>query len=257
MLRALRSGWVDWLFIAGLVWLISRIVSLVRTSPSHITEWLLVYLTGVYALLTLYLALVAVKSALATERSAAASERSAAAMEASIQEARLARVAQFGAIFRFADQRRCYRNPDGSVVIRIQNPFGQPMVDFRALLWQVEQSAKGEPEVRYSTMMESEPRTILPNELQVDMVLRPAQKPESQMRALGEEALQRYKDVFQKMPEHALCLIIYSDRANIAIAPAIFVWDLEIVSTSIEEADTTASEFFKYFRESHRKKPDS
>ena len=204
-------------------------------APSNLTEWLLVYLTGVYALLTLYLALLSAKSAMASERSAMAAERSAKAMEDSIEEARMARWAQFAASIQLTDAQSYAENPDGSATLEFLNVFEQPVVNLQVAIWRTETGSSGEREVRYSSMMQSTPRSVLAEEKRVSVTLHDSDLPESGRRNIGEMALERFKQVFNRMPQHSLCLITYNDRVAL-LSPMVLVYDLSAREAANEQA---------------------
>jgi hypothetical protein len=219
ILKVLRTGWLDVLFLIGLVWLLTCVVRLVRASPSNITDWLLVYLTGIYALFTLYLALAAVKSA-------AAAQRSATAMEASIEESRMTRWAQFGASIQVADPEGYVLRDDGSAQLELLNPFEQPVINLQVAMWETETLQNGQREIRYSSMMTSQPRSVLAEERRIELTLQTSHLPESQKREIGELALSRFKEVFNRTPEHTLVLVTYNDRVAF-LSPMILVFDLK------------------------------
>lgn len=214
----LKRGWFDLIFLGLLAWLLYEIVRLAIKAPPNVTEWLLVYLTGMYALLTLYLALISTKSALAAERAAKA-------MEESIEEARLTRWAQFAATVGLPDGDHYVEHVDGHATLRLTNVFSQPMVDFSAAMWRTELNPAGEHEVRYSSMIRSQPRSVLAAEQEISLDLQATNSTEAECRSLGELALLRFQQVFNKKPQHTLCMIAYYHRAG--MSPMQLVYDLK------------------------------
>ncbi|MCL5102955.1 MAG: hypothetical protein M1133_02410 [Armatimonadetes bacterium] len=213
----LKRGWLDLLFLVILVWLIVLVCRMVYKSPPNAAQWLLVYLTGIYALLTLYLAMATLKSALAAERAAVA-------MEGSLEEARLSRWAQFAATIGLPDGEYYTCNSDGTVSLRIANLFSQPMVGLIVAMWETEIGPAGQREVRYSSMMVSQARDVLAGEAVIDIALKPARTTESVCRGIGENAVARFQQVFGKMPEHSLFLVQFLHRADMSGTQ--FVYDL-------------------------------
>jgi len=217
-LQWLRSALGDLVFLSVLLWLLFKIAGLVLRQSPNLTEWLLVYLTAVYALVTFYLAAMSAKSAVAAERSAKA-------MEASIEEARLSRWAQFAATIRLARGDSYIVNKGGSVTLELLNVFEQPVLDLMVSIWKTEKGPSGESEVKYSTMIASQPVSLLAEQKKVVLSLTPSSFPESQRRIIGDIALERFKQVFNKRPEYSLCLLTYYDRATPS-TPMLFVYDL-------------------------------
>lgn len=231
----LKGALGDLIFLGLLSWLLWKIWSLVVQAPSNLTEWLLVYLTGVYALLTLYLALVSAKSAMASERSAMAAERSAKAMEDSIDEARMARWAQFSTIIEPDNDQKYIENPDGSITLELLNPYKHPATNLVVAMWHTETGSGGEREVKFSSMMQSEQRNVSCDDETVIVALNDSRLPDSERRRHGEWALNLFKEKWEKTPQHTLCMVQYYDRVAL-FSPITFVYDLSAREAADEQA---------------------
>ena len=190
------------LFIIGiLLFLIIEIIRLISNPTPEMTDWLLVYLTGIYALFAFYLAAMSAKSALAMERSAKA-------MEDSLIEARMTRWAQFGAPIQLSNFETYNRNYDGSISIEISNILEQPILNIVIAMWETEQGSSGNREIKYSSMMQSKPRSVTADEKTITLFLKPVNIPESEKVNLGNMALDRFKQVFNNnFPQNSLFII--------------------------------------------------
>jgi len=203
-LNWLKRAYGNLIFICILIFLLVKIISLVHEEPQNITEWLLVYLTGIYALIALYLAAISAKSAIAMERSAKA-------MEESLFEARLSRLAQYGANVQLAG--RTYQlNDDGSVIIKILNINKQPITNLQISLWETEKGRAGVPEIKYSSMKQSDTHLIRADDEIRAIKLVQVNIPESERRKLGESALELFKQVHKCIPNDSLVLLTYNDK---------------------------------------------
>jgi hypothetical protein len=203
------------LILAGMIgWTIRILASDQPEKPS----WLLVPLTVIYAVLTLWMAAAAFQNA-------QAARRSAEAMEASVEEQRLSRWAAFAANLSFPQGYTYRQETDGSLSIVLGNLFRQPIIGLRAVVWFMDQNAGSDGQVRYSTMMESEVLDIDHDTHTITLQVKPTKRPEADRVQLGEFALRRFREVFQnQVPKSTLCLLTYSHRANLATQH--FVYDI-------------------------------
>lgn len=207
------------LMIVGtmIVWIGCLIVSDSPDKPS----WLLVPITVIYAVFTLWMAAAAFVNA-------AAARRSAEAMEASVQEQRQSRWAAFAAYISFPEGYKYRANTDGSTTIALGNLFRQPIMNLHVRLWQMEAQSIGEGQVKYSTMMESTPINVEADEPTPAVQLQRTSLPESERARIANLALRRFREVFDNnVPRSALCLITYAHRAQ--IGEMVLVYDLERV----------------------------
>lgn len=214
----LLQHWLDLLVIPAVTALLILVARVAIKHPDNGSDWLMVYLTAVYALLTFYLALAAVKSA-------RASERSAKAMEESLMEARLTRWAQFGAGIALSNEETYIENTDGTVSLTLINIYRQPILDLRAAMWITETNSSGEREVKYSSMLRSKPRLISADETSVEILLEPSDEADSERQRIGEIALARFRELHNRMPNHTLFIIWFNHRAD--TLPAMYVYDLQ------------------------------
>ena len=219
ILNWLINNWVNLIFLFSLIWLLLKIIELVNESPTDLTNWLLVYLTGIYALLTFFLAIVSKKAVIAAERSARA-------MEISINEARMLRLATHSAAIGFQHGYTYIENTDSSVMVEIQNLYEQPVIDLSILLWKTEIGTSGEREIKYSSMVRSDSINIPANQKEITVILKQTSATDSECRNLGTVALGQFMRFSQEPPKSALCLIVYFDRTTLAGVPKIFVYDL-------------------------------
>lgn len=210
----LKSALMDIIFLGILLLLLWKIGSLLIQKPDDLTEWLLVYLTGAYAWMTMRIALASVASAKAAERSAIAAIISAQAMKRSVKEARMTRWAQFAASIQLEDAESYVQNSDGTATIAILNVFERPVEDLHVYIWQTETGSTGDREVKYCSMIQSKPQNIMATDQRVSITLRDFGSSESERRNKGELALEYFKVVYDKSPEHSLCLITFRDRAS-------------------------------------------
>lgn len=201
----IKKYFVVLFFPVILVILVIKICILAYKSPQNQTDWLLVYLTAIYAIAALYLALISLKSALAMERSARA-------MEDSILEARLTRFGQFGATVQFADNETYQLFDDGSATVRILNSLKQRIIDLQVTLWETEEGANNEPEVKCSSMKQSGFHLLTESEESKIIKLLPVEYPESEKRKLGDATLEKFKQRFNRKPKHSLVLVTFYDR---------------------------------------------
>ncbi|MEW6199332.1 MAG: hypothetical protein AB1601_11815 [Planctomycetota bacterium] len=173
----------------------------------------------IYAVFTLWMAAAAFQNA-------TAARRSAEAMEASVEEQRQSRWAAFAAVVSFPDGHKYWVHPDENATIILGNLFRQPILQLRVGLWEMDAQSAGEGQVKYSTMMESEPKDVPADGQTVRVQLRRTLLPESERVRLGNLALGRYREVFSNaVPRSALCLISYMHRAQ--LSPSVSVFDLQ------------------------------
>lgn len=206
------------LVVASMIlWIVCLAVSDRPDKPS----WLLVPLTVIYAVFTLWMAAAAFQNA-------AAARRSAEAMEASVEEQRQSRWAAFAAILSFPEGSNYRVNADGSTSIVLGNPYRQPMLRLWVRMWEMEGHNMGEGQIKYSTMKESSPIDVEANAASVTVQVHPTSQLESERVRIANLALERFRQVYGgAVPMSALCLITYSHRAQ--IGEAILVFDLNRV----------------------------
>ncbi len=198
-----------------IVWIVCLVVSDRPDKPS----WLLVPLTVIYAVFTLWMAAAAFQNA-------AAARRSAEAMEASVEEQRQSRWAAFAALVTFPECLKYRANTDGSASIVLGNLFRQPILQLWVRLWQMDAQSTGEGQVKYSTMMESVPIDVEANNASVTVRVQPTSLPESERVRIANLAMDHFRQVFQNaVPRSALCLIAYRHRAQ--MSETFLVYDLE------------------------------
>jgi hypothetical protein len=196
------------------IWTVHILVSDQPDKPS----WMLVPLTVIYAVLTIWMT----KAAL---QNADAATRAAVAMEASVDEQRRSRWAAFAANLSFPEGLTYKQNTDGSISIVLGNHFRQPIIGLCVAVWFMDQSPGAAGQIRYSTMMESDSRDIDHDTATVTIRLSPTHRGEAYRIHHGNVALERYKEVFQnELPKSALCMLQYSDRANLGFKH--FVYDI-------------------------------
>lgn len=204
-----RRARADLVFVAILVGMVVWIIWILASDWPDKPSWLLVPLTVIYAVLTLYMAAAAIQNA-------QAARRSAEAMEASVEEQRLSRWAAFAANLSFPQGYTYTRGEDGNLSVVLGNLFRQPIIGLRVVVWFMDQSPNAEGQVRYSTMMESDSIDVDQDVSTVNVTLKPTSRPEAERVQFADLAMQRYKEVFpNQVPKSALCLIVYSHRANV------------------------------------------
>lgn len=221
--RWLRRVWGDLIMLLILVGMIGWAIGIIASDQPDKPSWLLVPLTVIYAVLTLYMAAAAIQNA-------QAARRSAEAMEASVEEQRLSRWAAFAANLSFPQGYTYIRGEDGDLLVVLGNLFRQPIIGLRVVVWFMDQSPNAEGQVRYSTMMESESIDVAQDTSTVNIILKPTARTEAERVQFANLAMQRYKEVFSnQVPKSALCLIVFSHRAN--LNSQFFVYDLTAGAT--------------------------
>lgn len=224
----LRRAWLDLVLLTIVVGMIGWVIWILASDQPDKPSWLLVPLTVIYAVLTLWMAAAAFQNA-------QAARRSAEAMEASVEEQRLSRWAAFAANLSFPQGFTYRQEADGSLSIVLGNLFRQPIIGLRAVVWFMDQTPGADGQVRYSTMMESEALDIEHDTPTVTVQLKATKRPEAERVQFGELAMVRYREVFQnQVPKSALCLLAYSHRAN--LSTQFFVYDIAQVPTALPGA---------------------
>ena len=182
-------------------------------------QWTMVFITGIYAVLTLFIAV-------ASLRSAITSERTVAVMEATLAEQKQARWAQFAPMITFTDGLVYYPiASSNNIEVKLTNLYKQPMAGLRTFLWHIEEGPGHEKEVKFSSMCCSEAVDVSSGDQAVNVILRPADLPDSQRIELGQQALAQFIRVNNgALPRSTLFLITYWHRAD--FNPSILVFDL-------------------------------
>jgi len=214
----LRANWIIILLILPICFLL-KIVELAIKSPPDLTNWLLVYLTAIYSLLTFLLAIIAWKSAISAERAAKA-------MEISIYETRMDRLVAFSASIGFPNGYTYIENQNSTVNIEIENSFEQPIMWLRCFFWLMEKDPSGKRTVKYSSILQSDFLNISSDQKRIAITLKKINITDSESINWAKVALDRYLSLNSNPPESALCMIMYVDRASIAVGPKLFVCNL-------------------------------
>lgn len=224
-IRAWCRKWLgDSIIFALLIAMILWIIILAAGSAPNKAGWLLVPVTAIYSLITLWMAAAAF-------RSAQASERSARAMEASVEEQRLSRWASFAAQLTFVDGLRYHISDDNFRVLVLANAFRQPILGLQVFMWDMEIGLDQQGKLRFSSMMESEPRDYLDVDEAFNVILKPSTRIDQEKVQFGEIALERFRSVFGgNVPQRTLCLINYVHRASWP-QPTFLVYDMQPTTT--------------------------
>jgi len=219
----LKRSWFDLAFISFLIWLITKVIGLIGSSNTDKADWMLVYLTAIYATISFYLAMVSLKASLAAERSAIA-------MEESTREIKLSRLAQFSALLMFPEGKNpYYKKSNGNYILDLINQFNRPIMNLQALIWETELGSNGDRELKFSSLLESDPLNVESNEREIKIFMRPSKRIESERIKFGEAALDRFKQVNNNLlPENSLLVILYWDLTTFGQAN-IFVYDCKLV----------------------------
>ncbi len=220
----LKQYWGDAIVIAILIRCIIGLAEPLIFGYEADPQWHIVYITGIYSILTLYTAVGAI-------RSAKAAESSIALMQESLEEQRQSRWAQFAPVIALTAGNVIEKVAEDTYRLRISNLYAQPMTELRALAWFMESGPDGTSEVRFSSMLISEPIDVHADKKDIVLTLYPSNHPESVRKAFGEEAFSRFEYVYKnKCPQNVLCAIIFGHRA--AINPSILVYDLSVIDIS-------------------------
>lgn len=220
---------IDTVLLLIVLGMIGWIIQLAATDQPDKATWLLVPVTAIYSVFTLFVAGASI-------RNAQASLRAAEAMEASVEEARLSRWAAHSGYISLTD-RDHYTVSNGAAKIRLTNAFRQPILDLQVFIWRTEEGPSGDREVQYASMLESKMRELSDDEDIVEIELTRSTRAESECRAFGEAALSRFESLSKSRPQHSLCVLRYAHRAN--MLGSIFVYDL--VPVPEEKTDQTKS----------------
>jgi hypothetical protein len=163
--------------------------------------------------------------AAAAFQNAVAARRSAEAMEASVEEQRLSRWAAFAAVVSFPAGYRYRVQTDGRRTVQISNAHRQPILELRIAMWDMETVVGAQDKLRYSSMLENEPRDVDAHDRTVEITLSPTRRPETERITFGNLAIERFKELTKGIPpKTTLCLITYLHRAQNNYA--VFVYDL-------------------------------
>lgn len=214
---------LDFALLLVVLCMIGWIIGLALSDRADKPSWLLVPLTVIYAVFTLWMAAAAIQNAVAARRSAEA-------MEASVEEQRQSRWAAYAATLTFPDGHNFRTSTDGTVSISLGNPYRQPMLELWIRMWEMEPQPTGVDSIRYSTMKESLPQDVEAADATIIVQLKATTQPEMERVRIGNFALQRYKDVYQgDVPKSALCLITYRHRAQ--LSNVILVYDVKLAAS--------------------------
>lgn len=178
-----------------LIWII-----LAGDSPDK-PAWLLLPVTGIYVLVSLYMAAGAIQAA-------QASRRSVEVMEATLVEMRLSRQMQYSPWFSFPCGAKCLLTPDGSAHIELRNLFRVPIAGLWIMLWELETSSHGKV-VKYSSMRESVPRDYSADEREMSIVLSPSGRTDDEKLQIATMTAEQFERVYGRPPQSSLCLIAY------------------------------------------------
>jgi len=223
-----RKAW-QWLskygltlaFVSIIVGLLGWFSVIASGDGSQKPGWLLIPLTAIYALSSLYMAAGAIQAA-------QASRKSADVMEQSLREIRLSRIFQYSPYISFPQGFRYELRSDGCAAISLRNLFNAPIISLYMVLWEMEDSPDGKV-LKYSSLRESVPRDYAANETDITVVLSPSQRTEEEKVNSARQALQGFQGAFGRGPLNSLCVTLFSIRGN--EVPAILYNDLEFAET--------------------------
>jgi pimeloyl-ACP methyl ester carboxylesterase len=214
-LSSREQSLIQWVFAAlflaslgGMLWLL-----LFSTAPNRV-EWFIGATTSAYVWATLLIFV-------ATSRSARAAERAADAMQASAEEAMKLRWAQVGAYVRPSPGTFRQLHAERWQIV-LENVFHlEPAFDLHVRMWPMTSAGPHDS----CAMMESEFPSAPNYRRRFRVTLVPSQRPEPERRGARDEALRNFREQDRTDPQHVLCWIRYSHRAN--MKGSVFAHDLE------------------------------
>ncbi len=221
-----RKWLVDVILLLIILSMIVWIICLAKSNMPDKPSWLLVPVTVIYSVFTLWMAG-------ASAQNAVAARRSAEAMEASVEEQRQSRWAAFGAIISFPDGYKYRVDQANNWSITLGNPYRQPMLRVWARMWLTEGPGAAEGQLKYSTLMESAPIDVPADSPGFSLFLKPTTQAEAARISAGNAALERYREVYGgALPKSALVAILYEHRAR--LGSTVLVYDFERMQEQVE-----------------------
>lgn len=171
-------------------------------------QWLTVYLTAIYATLTLYMAV-------GTVVAARAAVDSVGLMQRSLAEQALVRQLEYSALVTFNSGHFVYYLDEKTYMLDLLNLKGKPIQNLCAFLWLTEKDSDGTPTLMYSSMMNSVVENIAPSTTKIELRLHQSRETEVEKALFAQSLLEQFKSRHEgNMPSHSLCVITYMNLAD-------------------------------------------
>ncbi len=201
---------------------------LVRGSNPNKASWLLLPLTAIYVVTNIWVAAGAV-------RSADAASLTASITEETLREIKLQTQAMYAPTISFPEDYKCWLKPDDTLELLLTNLAEQPALRLQIFVWEMEANSAGLKECKFSSLRESPPVDFLGDAKGQKFVLKLSKRTDLEKSKDASIALERFREVYGKVPDRGLCALQYSTKVSIGLV--LFVYDLMIVQPSEEERD--------------------
>jgi hypothetical protein len=190
---------------------------IVAGNDTNKPQWLLIPVTAIYVIVSLYMA--------AGSLSAARASREAVdVMRETLEEMKLSRRVQYSPYISFPGGLVCTVFSDDTAILYLRNLLNVPMAQFAVFLWEMEDSPSGKA-LKFSSMRVSEPADYAADETDITVEMLSSQLPDEEKREFGTNVLQEYLARSGGVnPNNSLCFIRYYIRGE--INPLIHVYDL-------------------------------
>lgn len=198
----LRNNTVNLILLSILISLFVWIWRIVCGNANDKAQWLLLPITGIYVVVSVYMAAGAIIAA-------RASQKSAEVMEQTLGEMRLSRVIQYSPWFSFPDGYCCTLHEDDTVSFQLHNLFAVPIAGLWVMLWELEKSPDGSMTVKYSSMRESTPRDYARDESVIELRLQLSSRTDAEKLNYGKLFEDEFSQRFGAAPARSLLAMLY------------------------------------------------
>ncbi|MEN6371371.1 MAG: hypothetical protein ABFD64_05085 [Armatimonadota bacterium] len=202
----LRRYWEHVVFVPASMGLFIWLGSIAMSNGTNKATWLLLPITGIYAVISAYIAV-------AGFRSASSSSKSTEIMAKTLEEMMFSRLLQYAPEIRFrGGYEYISETSDNAIGIQLRNMSpGVPVLGLRAFLWELETTDKGK-NLKYSSMCETSIHDYEENN--IDLRLMPSNISEEYKYKLGMDAFEKYMQEHNETPpsQDALCILYYTVR---------------------------------------------
>ena len=224
--QAAKRNWMDCFLITIVLAMLVWIGFLVQGSDPNKASWLLLPLTAIYVVTNIWVAAGAVRSANAASETANITQQTLREMQRQTQ-------AMYAPTISFPEDYKCWLKPDGTMELLLTNLAEQPALRLQIFVWEMEADQAGLKKCKFSSLRESLPEDFLGDAQGRKFVLKPSKRMDSEKVKFADVALERFQEVYGKVPDGSLCALQYSTK--VSNGPILLVNDLMIVQPSEEE----------------------
>lgn len=201
--------------VGFLIWFALIVAGKTPDKPS----WLMVPLTSIYVIVNIWLANAAI-------RSANAANASVNIMSETLSEMRFATNMSYAPAISFSKGFKFFEEQSVAKIV-VSNLSDRPALECRLLLWEVEKSKDGKVSIKYSSMKESVARDLPGRATDEVFELNISKRPDTEKAKIGDETLERFKNVYQRDPESCISVVVFNNHIGIT---SVLVYEVSLAT---------------------------